>query len=68
MATKNIITININERGSITPDMALKLSRAFDTTPDLWNAENLSKEWKNIKPVPLDLIHSKRKVNSEKII
>ena len=26
----------INERGSISPDMALRLSRAFDTTPDLW--------------------------------
>jgi addiction module HigA family antidote len=40
----------INERGAITPDMALRLSRAFDTTPDLklnlqknydlWQAEN----------------------------
>ncbi|MDZ7642570.1 MAG: HigA family addiction module antitoxin [Desulfurivibrio sp.] len=26
----------INCRGSVTPDMALRLSRAFDTTPDLW--------------------------------
>ena len=26
----------LNERGTITPDMALRLSRAFDTTPDLW--------------------------------
>jgi addiction module HigA family antidote len=26
----------INERGAITPDMALRLSRAFGTTPDLW--------------------------------
>ena len=26
----------INERGSITPEMALRLSRAFHTTPDLW--------------------------------
>ena len=26
----------INEHGSVTPDMALRLSRAFDTTPDLW--------------------------------
>jgi addiction module HigA family antidote len=68
----------INERGSITPDMALRLSRAFDTTPDLWlnlqknydlwKAESLSKEWKKIKPIPLDPLHSKRKLNSEKII
>jgi antitoxin HigA-1 len=26
----------INERGAITPEMALRLSRAFETTPDLW--------------------------------
>jgi addiction module HigA family antidote len=26
----------VNEHGSITPDMALRLSRAFDTSPDLW--------------------------------
>jgi len=26
----------VNEHGSVTPDMALRLSRAFDTTPDLW--------------------------------
>ena len=26
----------INERGAITPEMALRLSRAFETTPELW--------------------------------
>lgn len=26
----------VNEHGSITPDMAMRLSVAFDTTPDLW--------------------------------
>jgi len=26
----------INEHGAVTPDMALRLSRAFDTTPELW--------------------------------
>jgi hypothetical protein len=26
----------INEKGSVTPDMALRLSRAFDTTSDFW--------------------------------
>ncbi|MBN1625587.1 MAG: HigA family addiction module antidote protein [Deltaproteobacteria bacterium] len=51
----------INERGAITPDMALRLSRAFDTTPDLWLnlqmnydlwiAENASKEWQKVKPL-----------------
>jgi len=51
----------INERGSITPDMALRLSRAFDTTPDLWmnlqknydlwHAEHSSKSWQLVKPL-----------------
>ena len=26
----------INERGAVTPEMALRLARAFDTTPQLW--------------------------------
>ena len=26
----------VNENGSITPDMALRLSKAFKTTPELW--------------------------------
>ncbi|NQT68260.1 MAG: HigA family addiction module antidote protein [Desulfobacteraceae bacterium] len=58
----------INERGSITPDMALRLSRAFDTTADLWMnlqknydlwlAEHTSKEWQAVKQISSDLIHS----------
>jgi len=57
----------INERGSITPDMALRLSRAFDTTPDfwlnlqknydLWKAETASKEWQKVKPFPQRILH-----------
>lgn len=26
----------VNEKGSITPDMALRLAKAFDTTPEMW--------------------------------
>ena len=26
----------VNENGSVTPDMALRLAKAFDTTPELW--------------------------------
>ena len=58
----------INERGSITPDMALRLSRAFDTTPDfwlnlqqnydLWHAETASREWQKVKPFPQSMLHS----------
>ena len=48
----------VNERGSITADMALRLSRAFNTTPELWlnlqqnhelwNAANNSDEGKEV--------------------
>ncbi|MEI6127299.1 MAG: HigA family addiction module antitoxin [Pseudomonadota bacterium] len=58
----------INKRGSISPDIALRLSRAFNTTPDfwlnlqknydLWHAEYASKEWKNVRPVSSQLLHS----------
>jgi addiction module HigA family antidote len=51
----------INGHGAVTPDMALRLSRAFDTTPelwvnlqknyDLWHAAHDSKAWKLVKPV-----------------
>ena len=51
----------VNERGSITPDMALRLSRAFDTSPDLWlnlqknfdlwYASNYLDEWKRVQPI-----------------
>jgi len=52
----------VNEKGSVTPEMALRLSRAFNTTPDLWL--NLQKnydlwqtgqrsiDWQNITPFP----------------
>jgi addiction module HigA family antidote len=52
----------INERGSVTPDMALRLGRAFNTTPqlwlglqqeyDLWHAARESKDWKMVKRIP----------------
>ena len=58
----------VNERGSITPDMALRLSRAFDTSAelwlnlqknyDLWLAENTSKEWRAVKPISHELMGS----------
>lgn len=57
----------VNEKGSITPEMALRLSRAFDTTPDLWmnlqknydlwNAKNSSTTWQLVKPIPVNLLH-----------
>ena len=58
----------LNEKSSITPDMALRLARAFDTTPklwlnlqqniDLWNAEhNTSTGWKHVRPLPFQVLH-----------
>ncbi len=51
----------VNERGDITPDMALRLSKAFKTTPelwlnlqqsyDLWQASHKSDAWKLIEAV-----------------
>jgi len=34
--SRKTISKLINERGSVTPEMALRLSRAFKTTPQLW--------------------------------
>lgn len=58
----------INARGAVTPDMALRLSRAFGTTPDLWlnlqknfdlwHAEHDSKDWRTVKPISPRLLHS----------
>ncbi len=57
----------LNERGSVTPDMALRLSMAFGTTPDLWlnlqknfdlwQAENSSDDWKRVCPFPDYMLH-----------
>ena len=58
----------VNEGGAITPEMALRLARAFDTSPDLWlnlqknfdlwQAEHGSNEWKQVKPLSPQLLHS----------
>jgi addiction module HigA family antidote len=60
ISRKTLSTI-INERAGVTPDMALRLSRAFSTTPelwlnmqqgyDLWVAENENTAWRNVEPV-----------------
>ncbi|QTA82377.1 Toxin-antitoxin system, antitoxin component [Desulfonema limicola] len=76
VSTKTLSRI-INEKGSVTPDMALRLSRAFDTTPDLWlnlqknydlwQAETISQEWKKVKPFPQHILDSPS-LNSEQIV
>ena len=52
----------VNERGSITPDMAQRLSRAFNTGPelwlnlqqarDLWDSEHIPGDWQKVEPLP----------------
>lgn len=34
--SRKTISKIVNEHGSITPEMALRLSKAFNTTPELW--------------------------------
>lgn len=51
----------VNERGDVTPDMALRLSKAFNTTPelwlnlqrnyDLWKAAHKSNDWKLVEAI-----------------
>jgi len=51
----------VNQRGAITADMALRLSRAFNTTPDLWlnlqknyalwQACHKSTDWQKVKTI-----------------
>ena len=51
----------LNERGSISVDMALRLSRAFKTSPqvwlnlqrnyDLWLVASRSREWERVLPI-----------------
>ena len=51
----------VNQRGAVTPDMALRLSRAFETTPelwlnlqqtyDLWHTSHSSRGWKAVHAV-----------------
>jgi len=51
----------VNERGSVNPEMAIRLSLALGTTPDLWlnlqknydlwHARRASTDWKQVKPL-----------------
>jgi len=51
----------VNERGDVTPDMALHLSKSFNSTPelwfnlqrtyDLWKASHKSNEWKLVAAI-----------------
>lgn len=52
----------VNERGDVTPEMALRLARAFGTSPelwinlqrnyDLWHASHDSHAWRKARVIP----------------
>jgi addiction module HigA family antidote len=68
--SRKAISHIVNERKSVTPEMALRLSRAFpNTSPefwlnlqksyDLWHATHSSQDWQNIQPLfdaPADVL------------
>jgi len=62
--SRKAVSAIINERKAITPEMALRLSRAFpNSTPeswlnlqrnyDLWQAAHKTDAWKTVQPVPM---------------
>lgn len=54
-----------NERTAVTPEMALKLAAAFDTTPDFWlNAQMAVDLWelRKEKPKIRSLIRHRKKM------
>jgi addiction module HigA family antidote len=59
-----VINRIINERASVTPEMAIKLAAAFDTTPDFWlNAQMALDLWelRVEKPKIRSLIKTRRR-------
>ena len=62
--SRKAVSSIVNEHKSVTPEMALRLSRAFpNSTPeswlnlqknyDLWNVAHKSNEWENIQAIPM---------------
>lgn len=59
--SRKAISSIVNERKAVTPEMALRLARAFDTTPelwlnlqknyDLWRAAQNTSDWQKIEPI-----------------
>jgi addiction module HigA family antidote len=58
-----ILSDIVNEKSSVTPEIALRLSIALQTTPDLWLnlqkhydlwcAANYSDDWQKVTPIDL---------------
>ena len=64
--SRKTISKIVNGRGGVTPDMALRLSKALKTTPELWlNLQNKydlyvakqeGRDWKEVKPLATDTL------------
>ena len=62
--SRKTLSAIINERAGVTPDMGLRLARAFSTSPelwlnlqrahDLWVAEHQNTDWKKVSPISLN--------------
>ncbi len=62
-----VINRIINERASVSPEMAIKLGAAFNTTPDFWlNAQMAMDLWslRSQKPKIRSLIGRRRRTKS----
>lgn len=55
--SRNALSAILNERAGISPEMAVKLSEAFGTSPELWN--NMQKTY--------DLWNAKQRVSRDGI-
>ncbi len=69
--SRKAISSIVNERKSVTPDMALRLSQAFpDSTAeswlnlqkkyDLWQTAHTTHEWKSVRPISIVQTDSSR--------
>lgn len=66
-----VINRIINEKASVSPEMALKLAAAFNTTPTFWlNAQMAIDLWKlrAHKPKIRSLIKIHRKANNHSVL
>lgn len=64
-----VINRIINEKASVSPEMAIKLAAAFDTTPSFWlNAQMALDLWnlRSQKPRIRSLVKSQKRPNSRK--
>ncbi len=69
--TRPNLSAIVNGRTGISPEMALKLARAFDTSPQYWlNLQNSFDLWPIVKAKKMDigLLIPKKKLTSKRVI